>query len=159
DVLAAVVEFCGPAIAHLTLPDRATIANMAAEYGATMGFFPVDTETLRYLAQTGRSAAHIDLVERYAKQQGLWHADKPTFERALEFALAGVAPSLAGPSRPEDLVALDAAPERFRTAFAARGTAGAAAPPVTAAARPLQHGDIVIAAIASCTNTANPYQM
>src|ERR1051325_2818185 len=106
DVLAAVVEFCGPAVAHLTLPDRATIANMAAEYGATMGFFPVDSETLRYLAQTGRSAAHIELVERYTKAQGLWHADEPAFERMLEFDLGGVAPSLAGPSRPEDLVAL-----------------------------------------------------
>jgi aconitate hydratase len=159
DVLAAVVEFCGPAIAHLTLPGRATIANMAAEYGATMGFFPVDGETLRYLAQTGRSAAHVDLVERYANAQGLWHADEPVFERVLEFDLGCVAPSLAGPSRPEDLVALDDAPARFRAAFAARGTAAAAAPPVTTAARPLQHGDIVIAAIASCTNTANPYQM
>jgi aconitate hydratase len=159
DVLAAVVEFCGPAIEHLTLPDRATIANMAAEYGATMGFFPIDDETLRYLAQTGRGAAHVDLVERYCKTQGLWHADEPTFERVLEFDLGSVAPSLAGPSRPEDLVALVDAPERFRTAFAARGTAAAAAPPVMAAARPLQHGDIAIAAIASCTNTANPYQM
>src|SRR5262249_51014959 len=159
DVLAAVVEFCGPAIAHLTLPDRATIANMAAEYGATMGFFPVDTETLRYLAQTGRSPAQIDLVERYTKQQGLWHADEPAFERVLEFDLGSVAPSLAGPSRPEDLVALADAPERFRTAFAARGTAAAAAPPVVATARPLQHGDIAIAAIASCTNTANPFKM
>jgi aconitate hydratase len=159
DALAAVVEFCGPALAHLSLPDRATIANMAAEYGATMGFFPVDDETLRYLAQTGRSSAHVGLVERYARQQGLWHADEPAFEHVLEFDLGSVAPSLAGPSRPEDLVALADAPERFRTAFAARGTAAAAAPPVAGTARPLQHGDIAIAAIASCTNTANPFQM
>jgi aconitate hydratase len=159
DVLAAVVEFCGPALARLTLPDRATIANMAAEYGATMGFFPVDGETLRYLAQTGRPPAHIDLVERYARQQGLWHADEPAFERVLAFDLGSVQPSLAGPSRPEDLVALADAPERFRTAFAALGTAAAAAPPVAAMVRPLQHGDITIAAIASCTNTANPFQM
>src|SRR5262249_46527336 len=128
-------------------------------YGATMGFFPVDGETLRYLAQTGRSAAHIDLVERYTKAQGLWHGDDPTFERTLAFDLGSVQPSLAGPSRPEDLVALADAPGRLRTAFAARGTGSAAAPPVAAAARPRQHGDIAIAAIASCTNTANPFQM
>ena len=159
DVLAAVVEFCGPAIDRLTLPDRATIANMAPEYGATMGFFPVDAETLRYLAQTGRPTAHVDLVERYAKAQGLWHADEPAFARVLEFDLRSVEASLAGPSRPESLVRLADAPERFRTAFAKLGTATAAAPPVTAAARPLQHGDIAIASIASCTNTANPFQM
>jgi aconitate hydratase len=159
DVLAAVVEFCGPALGRLTLPDRATIANMAPEYGATMGFFPVDGETLRYLAQTGRPAAQVELVERYAKAQGLWHANEPAFERVLEFDLGSVAPALAGPSRPESLVVLADAPERFRTAFAKCGAGEAAAPPVTAVARPLQHGDIAIASIASCTNTANPYQM
>ncbi len=159
DVLAAVVEFCGPALDRMPLPDRATIANMAAEYGATMGFFPVDAETLRYLEQTGRSAGQIALVERYTKAQGLWRAAEPAFETVLEFDLSSVGPSLAGPSRPESLVALTDAPQRFRTAFAARGTAKAEAPPVTAAPRPLQHGDIAIAAIASCTNTANPYQM
>ena len=159
DVLAAVVEFCGPALEHLLLPDRATIANMAPEYGATMGFFPVDAETLRYLAQTGRSAAHIDLVERYAKAQGLWRAQDPTFQTVLEFDLGGVQPSLAGPSRPENLVALADAPQRFRSVYAAQGGGGAEAPPVASVRRPLAHGDIAIAAIASCTNTANPYQM
>jgi aconitate hydratase len=159
DVLAAVVEFCGPALDRLPLPDRATIANMAAEYGATMGFFPVDAETLRYLAQTGRAAAQIALVERYTKAQGLWRTGEPAFETILEFDLSTVEPALAGPSRPESLVALTDAPQRFRTAFAARGTAEARPPPVTSASRPLQHGDIAIAAIASCTNTANPYQM
>src|SRR3984957_2796227 len=142
DVLAAVVEFCGPAIGRLTLPDRATIANMAPEYGATMGFFPVDAETLRYLAQTGRPAAQVDLVERYAKAQGLWHADEPAFETVLEFDLGTVEPSLAGPSRPESLVALADAPRTFRSAFAAQGTAAAEAPPVTIVSRPLQHGEI-----------------
>jgi aconitate hydratase A / 2-methylisocitrate dehydratase len=159
DVLAAVVEFCGPALPRLTLPDRATIANMAPEYGATMGFFPIDAETLRYLAQTGRPAAQVDLVERYAKAQGLWHGDEPTFERMLEFDLGSVAPALAGPSRPESLVSLADAPARFRTAFAKYGAGAAAAPSVAEVARPLQHGDIAIASIASCTNTANPYQM
>jgi aconitate hydratase len=159
DVLAAVVEFCGPALAHLSLPDRATIANMAAEYGATMGFFPIDAETLHYLKQTGRPAAQIALVEHYAKAQGLWRATEPSFQTVLEFDIGSVEPSLAGPSRPEGLVSLADAPQRFRTAYAARGAAEAKAPPVTALSRPLQHGDIAIAAIASCTNTANPYQV
>ncbi len=159
DVLAAVVEFCGPALDRLPLPDRATIANMAPEFGATMGFFPVDAETLRYLEQTGRSAAQIALVERYTRAQGLWRGDEPAFETVVEFDLSSVEPALAGPSRPENLVALAGVPERFRTAFAAHGAAKASPPPVTSATRPLQHGDIAIAAIASCTNTANPYQM
>ena len=159
DVLAAVVEFCGPALDRLPLPDRATIANMAPEFGATMGFFPVDAETLRYLAQTGRPAAQIALVERYTKAQGLWRGDEPVFETVVEFDLGAVEPALAGPSRPENLVALAGVPERFRTAFATHGAGQASPPPVTSAARPLQHGDIAIAAIASCTNTANPYQM
>ncbi len=159
DVLAAVVEFCGPALDRLPLPDRATIANMAPEFGATMGFFPADAETLRYLAQTGRSAEQIAPVERYTRAQGLWRAGKPAFQTVVEIDLSTVEPALAGPSRPENLVALAKVPERFRTAFAAYGAAQASAPPVTAASRALQHGDIAIAAIASCTNTANPYQM
>lgn len=159
DMLAAVVEFCGSALDHLSLPDRATIANMAPEYGATMGFFPIDAETLHYLRQTGRDEEHIDLVERYARAQGLWRAGEPAFERVLEFDIGNVQPSMAGPSRPENLVALSDVPKRFRTAFADRGTAEVPTPVVTAEARPLQHGDIVIAAIASCTNTANPHQV
>jgi len=159
DVLAAVVEFCGPALDRLAAPDRATIANMAPESGATMGFFPVDAETLRYLAQTGRSASHVDLVERYTKAQGMWRAGEPAFQTLLEFDLDRVEPSLAGPSRPESLVALGDAPQRFRSAFATRGTAESPAPPVAAMSRALQHGDIAIASITSCTNTANPYQM
>ncbi|MGH2447473.1 MAG: aconitate hydratase AcnA, partial [Chloroflexota bacterium] len=159
DVLAAIVEFCGPALDQLSLPDRATIANMAPEYGATMGFFPIDAETVRYLRQTGRADQHVALVERYAKAQGLWRDAEPVFQTALEFDLAAVQPSLAGPSRPESLVALGDAPQRFRSTFVAHGTADVPPPPVTVEKRPLQHGDIVIAAIASCTNTANPYQM
>ena len=159
DVLAAVVEFCGPALDHLTLPDRATIANMAAEFGATMGFFPVDGETLRYLRQTGRPPAQIDLVERYTKAQGLWRTVEPEFETLLEFDIGQVEPSLAGPSRPENLVPLSQAPQRFREAYSALGAAQAQAPSVALNSRPLEHGDIVIASIASCTNTANPYQV
>jgi aconitate hydratase A / 2-methylisocitrate dehydratase len=159
DVLAAVVEFCGPALEHLAAADRTTIANMAAEYGATMGFFPVDGETLRYLSHTGRPVPLVDRVERYTKAQGLWRADEPAFETLLEFDLGSVVPSLAGPSRPEGLVALADAPKRFRSAFAAQGAASVEAPPVASASRPLQHGDIAVASIASCTNTANPHQM
>lgn len=159
DVLAAIVEFCGPALAHLSLPDRATIANMAPEYGATMGFFPIDDETLRYLRQTGRDEAHVTLVERYARVQGLWRGGEPAFQRLLQFDIGDVEPSLAGPSRPENLVRLADLPQRFRTAFSERGTADAPSPVVTDSLRPLQHGDIAIAAIASCTNTANPYQV
>jgi aconitate hydratase A / 2-methylisocitrate dehydratase len=155
DVLAAVVEFCGPALQHLTLPDRATIANMAAEYGATMGFFPIDGETLRYLRQTGRSPAHVDLVERYAKAQGTWRTEDPKFQTLLEFDLSSVEPCLAGPSRPESIVPLAQAPQRFRDAF---GIADEKKP-ANSASRPLESGDIVIASIASCTNTANPYQV
>ncbi len=159
DVLAAVVEFCGPALDHLALPDRATIANMAPEYGATMGFFPIDAETLRYLRQTGRAEAQVQLVQAYAEANLLWRGAEPAFETLLEFDLSQVRPALAGPSRPEALVALPDVPERFRTTYAARGAGETAAPDATAPTRALQHGDIVIAAIASCTNTANPYQM
>jgi aconitate hydratase len=159
DVLAAVVEFCGPALERLTLPDRATIANMAVEYGATMGFFPIDAETLRYLRQTGRAAAQIDLVERYAKAQGLWRANEPAFRTLLEFDLGVVVPSLAGPSRPENLVPLSEVPQCFRAAYSDRGAGEAQPPPIASTSRPLEHGDIAIASIASCTNTANPYQM
>lgn len=157
DVLAAVVEFCGPALEHLSLPDRATIANMAPEYGATMGFFPVDAETLRYLRQTGRTAAQVALVERYTKAQGMWLGAEPAFRRVVEFDLGSVGPSLAGPSRPEALVGLGEVPGRFRAAYPV--AAATAVPDVLEAARALRHGDVAIAAIASCTNTANPYQM
>ncbi|WP_198952782.1 MULTISPECIES: aconitate hydratase AcnA [unclassified Achromobacter] len=159
DVLAAVVEFCGPALDHLTLPDRATIANMAAEYGATMGFFPIDDETLRYLRQTGRTPQHIKCVELYARAQGLWRDQPPDFQTLLEFDLSTVAPALAGPSRPEALVPLCDVGQRFRATYSERGTAEAAAPPGGSRQRPLRHGDIVIASIASCTNTANPHQV
>jgi aconitate hydratase len=158
-VLAAVVEFCGPGLDTLSLPDRATIANMAAEYGATMGFFPWDAETIRYLTATARPEQQVALVEAYARAQGLWRdgTDEPHFPELIEFDLGSVEPSMAGPSRPEDRVTVAAVPASFRTAFAA--TANAEAPDVTATDRPLCHGDIAIAAISSCTNTSNPFQM
>jgi aconitate hydratase len=161
DVLGAVVEFCGPGLDMLPVPDRATIANMAAEYGATMGFFPIDRETIAYLQATARAPEHVALVEAYARAQGLWHASgeaEPAFSEVVEFDLGTVEPSLAGPTRPEDRVPLGAMPANFRRSFADR-VGDAPAANVAATDRKLQHGDIAIAAIASCTNTSNPYQM
>jgi aconitate hydratase len=160
-VLAAIVEFCGPGLDNLTLPDRATIANMAAEYGAMMGFFPIDAETRRYLTQTARGPAQVALVEAYARAQGMWRetsAPEPAFVEMVKFDLATVEPSLAGPTRPESRVSLAGVPASFRAAFADRAGEAPAAP-VTQASRPLRHGDIAIVAIASCTNTANPFQV
>jgi aconitate hydratase len=148
------VEFYGPGVGRLSLPDRATIANMAPEYGATMGFFPVDAETLRYLAGTGRPEELVDLVERYTKAQGLFRTDDmpdPTFSDALELDMGTVMPSLAGPKRPQDRVELGNVPGSFRKAFPSAVPAGPG--------DGLDHGAVVIAAITSCTNTSNPSVM
>ena len=142
------VEYFGPGVAELSLPDRATIANMSPENGATMGFFPVDAETLRYLRLTGRDEAQVALVEAYCKAQGMWRdADTPPaeFTAIIEIDLSSVVPSVSGPSRPQDRVALAEAAAAFRT-FLAR-------PP-----KP-RDGDVAIAAITSCTNTSNPNVM
>ncbi|OQA45831.1 MAG: Aconitate hydratase [Chloroflexi bacterium ADurb.Bin325] len=158
------VEFYGPGLSRLTLPDRATIGNMAPEYGATIAFFPVDAETLRYLALSGRSEELVDLVERYCKAQGLFHtADSPdpVFSDTLELDMSTVQPSMAGPRRPQDRVSLAGVGEGFRKAFpkeAARIT-GAATRSASAAAGDLEDGAVVIAAITSCTNTSNPSVM
>ena len=156
-VLAAIVEFCGPGLDALSAPDRATIANMAAEYGATMGFFPWDAETVRYLTSTARPQAQVALVEVYAKAQGLWRAGaaEPEFQDVVEFDLGRVEPCLAGPTRPEDRVTVAAVPQNFRAAYGKN----AAAPTIGDATRPLRDGDIAIAAISSCTNTSNPFQI
>ena len=152
-VLAAVVEFCGSGLDQLSLPDRATIANMAAEYGATMGFFPWDAETARYLESTARPAAFF---ERYAKAQGLWRTEvEPAFADLVELDLGTVEPCLAGPTRPESRVPLAGVPDSFRAAYARPGPA----PDLAAAERPVADGDVVIAAISSCTNTSNPFQI
>ncbi len=113
------VEFYGEGLSNMSLADRATIANMAPEYGATIGFFPVDDQTLIYLRQTGRSAEQIDLVERYSKEQGLWRIDghAPEFTQTLELDLSTVRPSLAGPKRPQDRVELPTVRTSFRDAF------------------------------------------
>ena len=155
-VVGKFVEFYGPGLSRLPLPDRATIANMAPEYGATMGFFPVDVETLRYLEGTGRPADLIDLVERYCKEQGLFRTDEtptPDFSATLELDMGAVEPSLAGPRRPQDRVALRDVSRSFAAAFpeAAVSTAHGS--------RPLTSGAVVIAAITSCTNTSNPSVM
>ncbi len=147
------VEFFGPGLSSLSLPDRATLSNMAPEYGATVGFFPVDEETLRYLALSGRNREQLDLVERYTRAQELFRTDdapEPLFSETLALDMGSVEPSLAGPRRPQDRVVTRDAAGSFRKAFPQ-------APP--AAAGELGHGSVVIAAITSCTNTSNPSVM
>jgi len=162
-VVGKFVEFYGPGLAALPLTDRATIANMAPEYGATMGFFPVDGETVRYLEFTGRKAL-APLVEAYSKAQGLWRAEdapEPRFSDTLELNLADVVPSLAGPKRPQDRLALKDAKKVFREQLPAMlGKGGSADATVPVAEGRLKyeipHGAVVISAITSCTNTSNP---
>ncbi len=156
------VEFYGPGLDHLTLADRATIANMAPEYGATCGFFPVDGETLNYLTISGRDPARIALVDTYTKAQGLFRtkdAGDPVFTDTLELDLATVGPSLAGPKRPEGRIALPDVKSGFATALESeykKPGEGAKRVPVEGRDFDLGHGDVVIAAITSCTNTSNP---
>jgi aconitate hydratase len=166
-VVGKLVEFFGPGLAALPLADRATIANMAPEYGATCGLFPVDDESLRYLRLTGRPAAQVRLVEAYLKEQGLYHtagAPEPRFSDTLELDLGTVEPSVAGPRRPQDRVPLRGAAAGFREALPGLLPAGAAPDahaPAALAEGPaeLGHGAVVIAAITSCTNTSNPSVM
>lgn len=167
------VEFYGPGLNSMSLPDRATIANMAPEYGATIGFFPVDAETIRYLRLTGRPDDLVDQIESYYKAQGLFRTQStpdPLFTDTLELDLGTVVPSLAGPKRPQDRVPLTEMQQSFRAALSAPikergyelqkedlakkvmlGTNGSGAE--------LSHGSVVIAAITSCTNTSNPSVM
>ncbi len=154
------VEFCGEGMASLGLADRATIANMAPEYGATMGFFPVDAETLVYLRRTGRPDDLIDLVERYTKEQGLFRTDampEPKFTDLLTLDLNTVEPSLAGPKRPQDRVPLSKVWDSFVGAF--RDKIEPVAQPAHGNSDTVQHGSVVIASITSCTNTSNPSVM
>lgn len=160
-VVGKFVEFYGAGLADLPLADRATLSNMAPEYGATCGFFPIDKETIRYLTLTGRDKQTIALVESYAKAQGMWYdstSEDPVFTDTLHLDLSTVEPSLAGPKRPQDKVNLHTLPQAFdaflteagkahekHTAFALKDNKGE-----------LHHGDVVIAAITSCTNTSNP---
>ena len=196
-VVGQFVEFFGDGMASMSLPDRATIANMAPEYGATMGFFPVDDQTLTYLRLTGRPDETLDLVERYCKANGLWREDghEPRFTRTLELDLSTVEPSLAGPKRPQDRILLSGMKHQWRQDLSTTFGKGAGCNDSTpqswedegamleteAEARvaledddpgaagvdveykggkfKLQHGDVVIAAITSCTNTSNPSVM
>ena len=162
-VVGKFVEFHGEGLERLSLADRATIANMAPEYGATMGFFPVDGETIRYLAGTGRPAAVVDLVERYTKEQGLFREAGTSIEYtdALGLDMGSVEPSLAGPRRPQDRVPLSESKARFgdalKTTFKAEPRSGELK--LNGSSTTLAHGAVVIAAITSCTNTSNPSVM
>jgi aconitate hydratase len=170
-VVGKFVEFYGPGLEHLTLADRATIANMAPEYGATCGFFPVDEVTLDYLRLSGRDEQHIENVKRYYTEQGLFYVESkpdPEFTSTLELDLSTVEPSLAGPKRPQDRIALsDMAPKFEEYLTAPVGHRGHGVPadrtqhsePVAGQDYTLSHGDVVIAAITSCTNTSNPSVM
>ncbi|WP_413586448.1 aconitate hydratase AcnA [Bdellovibrio sp. HCB274] len=168
-VVGKFVEFYGPGLEGLSLADRATIANMAPEYGATCGFFPIDEETMKYLRVSGRDPQTIALVEAYAKETGMWRTSDDehfAFNETLKLNLADVVPSLAGPKRPQDRVLLDKAASDFstqlNTTFAvseAQATKEKFSTPVDGASYGLGHGDVVIAAITSCTNTSNPSVM
>ena len=163
-VVGRFVEFAGEGLSSLSLPDRATIANMSPEFGATATLFPVDDETLRYLRLTGRPPELVDLVERYCKEQGLFRTDAaptPEFTELLELDLATIEPSLAGPSRPQDRVALGDVKTSFRAVYKDRfeNTAPTATVRIDGEEVDLTHGSVAIAAITSCTNTSNPSVM
>ena len=156
------VEFYGSGLNHLSLADRATIANMAPEYGATCGFFPIDSETINYLRFTGRDEARVKLVEAYAKEQGMWRDDsiEPVFTDTLELDLATVEPSLAGPKRPQDRVTLSNVAGEFKKMIATDlGDKAGKTVAIKGTDAALEHGSVVIAAITSCTNTSNPSVM
>jgi aconitate hydratase len=172
-VVGKFVEFYGPGLGNMALPDRATIANMAPEYGATMGFFPVDEETISYLRRTGRDEATLSLVENYAKEQGLFRTDDmadPEYNDTLELDLSTVEPSVAGPLRPQDRILLSELQPKFNEVLTAPlGPQGFELPEDRLDATgtfksngdttDLKHGAVVIAAITSCTNTSNPSVM
>ena len=150
-VVGKFIEFFGPGLGSLTVADRATISNISPEFGATASTFPVDDETLRYLRDTGRAAEHVELVERYTKEQGLFRSGdgpEPVYTETLDFDLASVEPSVAGPRRPQDRVSLPRVGDSFAEAFGVGRNGGG-----------LGDGSVVISAITSCTNTSNPALM
>jgi len=167
-VVGRFVEFFGPGVSALSVADRATIANMAPEYGATCGFFPIDSKTLDYMRLTGREEQDIALTETYCRAQGMWFedgADDPVFTETLRLDMSSVEPSLAGPKRPQDKVLLSQVDEEFRTNFTTEyghpaeelpARFGVDAPNADGVKHDIGHGDVVIAAITSCTNTSNP---
>jgi aconitate hydratase len=172
-VVGKFVEFYGSGVSSMSLADRATLANMAPEYGATMGFFPMDDVTLGYLRRTGRTDQEVALVEAYSKAQGLFRSDDapvPVFTRTLSLDISTVEPSLAGPKRPQDRIALSAMKDSFNNSLSApvgHSGFGLSDDQLSATARvednghstDIQHGSVVIAAITSCTNTSNPSVM
>jgi aconitate hydratase A / 2-methylisocitrate dehydratase len=164
-VVGKFVEFYGEGLADMALEDRATIGNMAPEYGATCGFFPTDAETLRYLKATGRKAQQLALVEKYTKAQGLFHSKnsvEPVFTDTLHLDLGDVEPSLAGPRRPQDRVGLSKVGEEFARALISvfnKEDEAMKRVKLEGSELSIGHGDVVIAAITSCTNTSNPYVM
>ncbi|EYS90909.1 aconitate hydratase [Bartonella bacilliformis str. Heidi Mejia] len=161
-VVGKFVEFFGPGLEHMTLADRATIANMAPEYGATCGFFPIDKETVRYLNMTGRDEHRIALVEAYSKAQGMWHDEStadPVFSDTIELDMRSVVSSMAGPKRPEGRIALESVGQGFKMALVEdykKVSGHNDRYRVENEHYDLGHGDVVIAAITSCTNTSNP---
>jgi len=167
DVVGQFVEYFGPGGSELSLADRSVLANMAPEYGATTGFFPIDAETIAYLRMTGRSESHCDLVEQVARRQGLFHekdSPEPVYSRVVELDLSSVAAAIAGPKRPHDRQTLGEVKDRFQYDLAAKPAEGGfgVAPDhlEDSVALPdgetLRHGSVVIASITSCTNTSNP---
>ncbi|ATO58146.1 aconitate hydratase AcnA [Bartonella sp. 1-1C] len=161
-VVGKFVEFFGPGLKYMTLSDRATIANMAPEYGATCGFFPIDKETIRYLNMTGRDESRIALVETYSKAQGMWHDEKvgdPTFSDTIELDMGDVVSSMAGPKRPEGRISLENVGQGFEQALVddyKKISKQNDRYKVEDKDYDIGHGDVVIAAITSCTNTSNP---
>ncbi|WP_226575590.1 aconitate hydratase AcnA [Acuticoccus sediminis] len=172
-VVGAFVEFTGPGAASLSVPDRATIANMAPEYGATAAFFPIDARTVEYLAQSGRTADHVAAIEAYARATGLWSSagdPEPEYSETVDVDLGAIVPSVAGPKRPQDRIPLDEVANRFRAALTApvgpqgfglapEALEGSADVALGEGRATLRHGSLLIAAITSCTNTSNPSVM
>lgn len=159
-VVGKFVEFYGPGLDNLALPERATIANMAPEYGATCGFFPIDDETIRYIKITGREDDQVALVEAYAKANGMWRdfdTPAPLFSDTVELDISTVEPCISGPKRPQDKIQLSEAAQSFpQTLTTLAGISEPRTVPVAGADHDLSDGDVVIAAITSCTNTSNP---
>ena len=156
-VVGKFVEFYGEGLDHMTLADRATISNMSPEYGATCGFFPIDVETLNYLRFTGRDDHRVKIVRAYAKAQGLWRdkeTPEPEFTKTLHLDLSTVEPSISGPKRPQDRIDLKDAAIKFEELEPKNKSVK-----VEGEKYKLSHGDVVIAAITSCTNTSNPSVM
>ena len=163
-VVGKFVEFYGAGLDHLPLADRATIANMAPEYGATCGFFPVDKQTVQYLQLSGREQSQIDLVEAYCKAQGIWRDENyqtPNFAATVHVDLDTIEPSVAGPKRPQDRVPVSELKPAIESFIDLSGKAGQRDDqyPLAGSELPMHHGDVVIAAITSCTNTSNPAVM